>query len=132
MTRLEGSTFESDGVEYTIDLLPIPLFDLNMEILRNHPELVKVITQVSQEDNYSPEIFFGCVAAYCGIVLDSSISPTQTYNIGELVEQLGNALINKREVAIASVNTIPTAATLIQAAGMLAEEDAKDKIKLLS
>ena len=118
---IDGTTIKgNDGQEYTIHLLPPEMIDLMMEIYSNHPKLAEVLLEASADDNYSVEVFFGSVAAYCGLVLDSSDGNT-AYTVGELIEQLGNALINKRENMAVSVNSVPTVQALIGGAVELRE-----------
>lgn len=111
---------DSNGNELTIHLLPPQIINMYVEIVTNHPKLVQLLKDNLPEDNYSPEIFFGIVGAYCGIVLDSSES-AHGYSLQELYEQLGNALINKRECTAVSVNTVPTVQTLIGQLGEMKE-----------
>jgi hypothetical protein len=74
--------------------------------------LRSLLSSSLQEDNFNFETYFGTIAAYCGIALDSTHGPGG-YKVQELYEQLGRALINKRDAVAVSVNTMPTAQALI-------------------
>jgi len=63
--------------------------ELNIEILK-HPELRKELDTILPQENYEPEVFYGTIAAYCGIVLEGA------YQQEYLAEQLAKALLNKR------------------------------------
>ena len=75
-----------------IELLPACVIELQVEIISHHPELMRLLQEGSQDDNYSPEIYYGIIAAYCGIVLDGA------YNQEYLIDQLTKALVGKRSV----------------------------------
>jgi len=86
-----------DGTEVNgkfIRLLPPEIIAMNTEIIRNHPELVNLLNANLTNENHEPDIFYGTVAAYCGIELNGS------YGQQYLIDQLSKALLRKRTVAI--------------------------------
>lgn len=96
------------GEQLFYQLLPKELIDLNMEIALYHPELVKVLDEGLRTDAYDVSVFFGMIFAYCGVASDG------THTVQELAEQASRALVNKRENAVVSINTIPSAQGLVQ------------------
>jgi len=96
------------GERLFYQLLPKELIDLNMEIACYHPKLQEVLNEGLRLDAYDISTFFGMVFAYCGVVQDGE------YSVQELAEQASRALVNKRENAVVSINTIPTAQGLVQ------------------
>lgn len=98
---------QATGQELTMHLKSKEQMEVEIEIACNHPKLQAELKELLKSENYEYDIFFGACFAYCGITLDSSDS-TGGYNIAYLYEQLGRALINKRENMAVGVNTIPT------------------------
>jgi len=120
---------DADGNEVFYRLLPKEMIELNMEIGMHHPQLLMLLQEGLRSDAYDISIFFGILFAYCGIVLDSTNSP-HGYSVKELCEQASRALINKRENTAVSVNTIPSAQSLVQHL-IDAKEESKE-IKILN
>lgn len=103
-----GGFDANSGEQLFYQLLPKELIELNMEIACYHPELVKLIDEGLRLDAYDVSTFFGIILAYCGVATDGS------YSVLELAEQASRALVNKRENAVVSINTIPSAQGLVQ------------------
>lgn len=105
MNRLKGlEAVDGDNVQ----LLPPEIVDMQVEILTHHPELVGLLREIMQANNYGPEFFYGTVAAYCGIVLEGNYSQKQ------LIEELSNALIGKRSIVqVIGANTIKVSKELL-------------------
>jgi hypothetical protein len=72
-----------------VEMLPQHVIDLNVEILQ-HPDLRAEIAEKMPMHNYDPNIYYGIIAAYCGIVLEGN------YGQKYLAEQLRDALLRKR------------------------------------
>jgi hypothetical protein len=94
-----------------VRLLPPEIIAMNTEIMLNHPELVPLLNANLTNENHEPDIFYGTVAAYCGIELNGS------YGQQYLIEQLSRALVRKRTVAVTlaggsedqlGINTMPS------------------------
>lgn len=130
LDNIDGTIIQTEQGPMTIHLLPKEAIDLNVEIACNHPKLAAVLNQAMREDNYGPEIYFGCIAAYCGIVLDSTNSESG-YSVQELYQQLGNALVNKREEMAVSVNTMPSVQALVGTMQNMKEAHEEEKAKLI-
>lgn len=81
---------ESGGMK--LDILPAWVIEMQIEILANHPQLVKLLQEGLKGDNFEPETWYGLIAAYCGIALDGAYS--QQY----LAENLTKQLIAKRSI----------------------------------
>jgi hypothetical protein len=104
---LDGTT-TADGA--TIQLMPRAVIELQIEVLSNHPELAAELGVLMKEENGDPNVWYGAIAAYCGIVLDGS------YNQEYLCEQLSRSLINKREGIVVAPNSrvVPIHKDLLQ------------------
>lgn len=74
-----------------IEMLPPWVIGLNIEIVTHHPALTVELNRVLKENNMEPEVFYGAIAAYCGIVLEGA------YNQQYLAESLTKALVDKRD-----------------------------------
>ena len=92
--ELDGMVMENGMV---IRMLPTYVIDLYEEMATYHPPLLNELRNIAKDDNYSPEVFYGCIAAYCGIVLDGGYA--QEY----LAESLLKELHKKR--GIITINT---------------------------
>lgn len=74
-----------------IEMLPEWVIRMHIEVVTHHPKLSEELNAALKEDNMEPEVFYGVIAAYCGIVLDGN------YDQRYLAESLTEALIDKRE-----------------------------------
>lgn len=107
-SQLDGIT-EVNGMR--IEMLPKAVIEFNIEIASHHPELIKLLNESLKVNNFEPDIYYGTIAAYCGIVLEGA------YNQEYLIEQLSKAIIAKRTtlvVATLGADTVKVAKALLQ------------------
>jgi hypothetical protein len=129
LNKIDGTKFihPVTGKEVTVYLKHPKMIEVEAEIHTNHPALVRVLHDTLKEENYDFETFFGICFAYCGIVLDSSSSATG-YSTEYLYEQLGRALVNKRENMAVSIDTIPSLNALLTTADDLVKAHKEKEI----
>ena len=107
-SQLDSIT-EVNGMK--VEMLPKAVIEFNVEIVSHHPELVRLLSENLKTNNFEPDIYYGTIAAYCGIVLEGA------YNQEYLIEQLSKALIAKRStlvVATLGADTIKIPKVLLQ------------------
>lgn len=104
--HLDGMQLPTGQVLKTI---PKHIVDLQIELMSHHRSCLQELETMMQGDNYSPELFYGGIAAYCGVVLDGS------YGQEYLAEMLLKELYRKRGVPV--INTgkvVPMSKELLQ------------------
>lgn len=85
---LNGTKDDKTGMYIT--MLPQHVVMLNIELMKHHPDILAEIRDKVAANNYEPEIYYGSIAAACGIMLDGSYDQT------ELAEKLYEALVRRR------------------------------------
>lgn len=86
-----------------IEILPPHVLALQQEILTHHPELVRAMSLVRKEANYDEATFYGCIFAYCGVVLDGTYD--QEYLASRGLQLLaakrnGQVVISSSDIAV--------------------------------
>lgn len=100
LSNLDRVPKEINGMQ--IDLHSRPVLDLLVEIYQHHPLIVAEIMELQKLNNFERDIFYGAIAAYCGIVLDG------TYKVDQLCIELLKHLVAKRAgITVISDNAVP-------------------------